>query len=105
MNENVKMSYVDAQSYVTNYYRVIQDKSEFEQIASDKILEYNNTSLKRKGSLLSYWGYRKRVGIIFAYSRINRFKCLVKSPLMSYFKQIRANFSHVFNRFKKKKNK
>lgn len=59
MNENVKISYVDAQSYVTNYYRVIQDKSEFEQIASDKILEYNNTSLKRKGSLLSYWGYKK----------------------------------------------
>ena len=33
----VKMSYVDAQPYVTNYWREIKDKLEFEQVASDKI--------------------------------------------------------------------
>ena len=31
------MSYVDAQPYVTNYWREIKDKLEFEQVASDKI--------------------------------------------------------------------
>ena len=33
----VKMSYVDAQPYFTNYWREIKDKLEFEQVASDKI--------------------------------------------------------------------
>ena len=56
MNENVKMKYVDAQSYVTNYWREIKQKPEFEQIDNDKILEWNNKSLKRKSSLLLYWG-------------------------------------------------
>ena len=54
------MRYVDAQSYVTNYWREIKDKSEFEQIDNDKILEWNNKSLKRKDSLLSYWENSKK---------------------------------------------
>lgn len=48
MNENVKTRYADAQSYVTNY-REIKDKPEFEEIANDKILEWNCKLLKRKG--------------------------------------------------------
>ena len=48
MNENVKIRYADAQSYVTNY-REIKDKPEFEEIANDKILEWNCKLLKRKG--------------------------------------------------------
>ena len=60
VNENVKMSYVDAQSYINNYWREIKGKPEFEQIANDKILEWNNKSLKRKGSLLLYWRNLKK---------------------------------------------
>ena len=52
INGNVKMRYVDAQSYVSNYWVEINDKPEIEQIANDKILKWNNKSLKRKGSLL-----------------------------------------------------
>lgn len=48
MNENVKIRYADAQSYVTNY-REIKDKPEFEEIANDKILEWNCKLRKRKG--------------------------------------------------------
>lgn len=48
MNENVKIRYVDGQSYITNY-KEIKDKPEFEEIANDKILEWNRRSLKRKG--------------------------------------------------------
>ena len=36
VNENVKMRYVDTQSYVTNYQREINDRLELEQIANDK---------------------------------------------------------------------
>ena len=48
-------AYVDAQSYVTTYWREIKDKLEFEQIANNITLEWNNKSLKRKASLFSYW--------------------------------------------------
>ena len=40
------MSYVDSQSYVTDYWREIKDKPKFEQTANDKTLEWNNMSLK-----------------------------------------------------------
>lgn len=40
------MSYVDSQSYVTDYWREIKDKPKFEQTANDKTLDWNNRSLK-----------------------------------------------------------
>ena len=119
MNKNVIMSYVDAQSYVTNYRREIKDKPEFEQISNYKILEWSNKSLKRKGSLLSCWGNLKKTNkdmtesnfsqnsrslVIVSASHVSGIvECSVKFLLMCYFKRNRANFFHVFNRSQKKK--
>ena len=56
------MSYVDAQSNVTNYWKEVKDKPEFEQIANDKILERNKL-LKGKGTWLQYWGNLKKTNM------------------------------------------
>ena len=62
-NENVSMSYPDAQKFVTTYWSGIKDKQNFEQLANDKLSEWKRKSLKRKGGLLSYWGSLKKTNI------------------------------------------